>query len=115
MRRRTRPSRNLTDFRSPLLRPVSCEIYVEAGPDGSPVILNSVEIEGQSGVRILSQSEVDETEVLLIYRRWRRDPQNRTRIRWVCLEDLKEKFKFNGYDTDNRQGEAPQDDSGREY
>ena len=80
--------RGLIQFRSPLLRPVSCEIYVENDSDGIPVILSSVEVEGSRGIRILSQSEVDESEVLLMYARFRRNPENWGRIRRVCLEDL---------------------------
>ena len=75
-------------FRSPLLRPVSCEIYVEVDDDGLPEILSSVEVEGSFGNRILSQSEVDETEVLLMYRLFRRRPENQGRIRRVYVEDL---------------------------
>lgn len=76
-------------FRSPLLRPVSCEIYVENGSDGLPEILSSVEVEGSRGFKILSQSEVDETEVLLMYRQFRRRPENQDRIRRVYVEDLR--------------------------
>ncbi len=83
-----RSLRNLTRFRSPLLRPVSCEIYVEVDDDGLPEILSSVEVEGSFGNRILSQSEVDETEVLLMYRLFRRRPENQGRIRRVYVEDL---------------------------
>ena len=64
------------------------EIYVENDSDGIPVILSSVEIEGSRGIRILSQSEVDETEVLLMYRLFRRRPENQGRIRRVYVEDL---------------------------
>ena len=81
--------RNLTRLRSPLLRPVSCEIYVENDSDGIPVILSSVEVEGSRGIRILSQSDVDETEVLLMYARFRRKPENQGRIHRVYLEDLR--------------------------
>lgn len=80
--------RRTTRFRSPLLCPVSCEIYVETDGDGIPEIISSVEIEGSFGVRILSQSEVDETEVLLMYRRFRRRPENQGRIKRVYLDDL---------------------------
>ena len=76
-------------FRSPLLRPASCEIYVETDSDGVPEILSSVEIEGTGENRILSQSEVDKTEVLLMYRRFRRKPENQERIRRVYFEDLR--------------------------
>lgn len=76
-------------FRSPLLRPVFCEIYVENDSDGLPEILSSVEVEGSRGFRILSQSEVDETEVLLMYRQFRRRPENQDRIRRVYVEDLR--------------------------
>lgn len=76
-------------FRSPLLRPVSCEIYVENDSDGLPEILSSVEVEGSRGFKILSQSEVDETEVLLMYRQFRRRPENQDRIRRVYVEDLR--------------------------
>ena len=75
-------------FRSLFGIPVSCEIYVETDDDGLPEILSSVEVEGVGGNRILSQSEVDETEVLLMYARFRRNPENRGRIRRVYLEDL---------------------------
>ena len=85
--------RNLTRLRSPLLRPVSCEIYVENDSDGIPVILSSVEVEGSRGIRILSQSEVDETEVLLMYVRFRRKPENQDRIRRVYLEDLRKPIR----------------------
>lgn len=76
-------------FRSPLLRPVFCEIYVENDSDGLPEILSSVEVEGSRGFKILSQSEVDETEVLLMYRQFRRRPENQDRIRRVYVEDLR--------------------------
>lgn len=76
-----RRSEVLNRLRSPFGVPVGCEISVEVGSDGSPVILSSVEVERSSGVRILSQSEVDEREVLLRYRQWRSDPENRGRIR----------------------------------
>ena len=82
--------RNLTLFRSPLLRPVSCEIYVETDDDGVPEILSSVEVEGCGRNRILSQSEVNETEVLLMYRLFRRRPENQGRILRVYLEDLRD-------------------------
>lgn len=69
--------------------PVSCEIYVETDDDGFPEIHSSVEIEGsRGGNRILSQSEVDETEVLLMYRQYRKKPENQGRILRVYLEDL---------------------------
>ena len=64
------------------------EIYVENDSDGIPVILSSVEVEGSRGNRILSQSEVDETEVLLMYARFRRKRENQGRIRRVYLGDL---------------------------
>ncbi len=95
--------RNLTRFRSPLLRPVSCEIYVEVDDDGLPEILSSVEVEGMGGNRILSQSEVDETEVLLIYRQWRRRPENQGLIRRVYSEDLRPPHTENGHRKDNEQ------------
>lgn len=72
-----RRSEVLTKFRSSLGIPVGCEISL--GTDS--VILSSVEVEGSSGVRILSQVDVDEQEVLLTYRRWRSEPENRGRIR----------------------------------
>ena len=77
-----------TQFLSLFGTPVSCEIYVETDDDGLPEILSSVEIEGSRGNRILSQSEVDETEVLLMYRLFRRRPENQGRILRVYLEDL---------------------------
>lgn len=71
-------------FRSPLGFPVSCEISVEVGRDGLPEILSSVEIEASpSGNRILSQSPLEEVEVLLIYREWRRRPENQGKIRRI--------------------------------
>lgn len=76
----SRRSRLLTLFRSSSGVPVGCEISVEVGSDGSPVILSSVEVEGAKGVRILSQSDVDETDVLLRYRQWRGDSRNQGRI-----------------------------------
>ena len=69
--------------------PVSCEIYVETDDDGSPEIYSSVEIEGSRGEnRIISQTEVDEAEVLLMYRQFRKRPENQGRILRVYLEDL---------------------------
>lgn len=67
-------------FSSLLGIPVSCEIFVEKDEDGVPEILRSVEIEGSRGIRILSQSVSDVDEVLLIYRKWRRRPENQDRI-----------------------------------
>lgn len=110
--------RDLTRFRSPLLRPVSCEIFVELDDDGNPEILSSVEVEGSFGNRILSQSEVDETEVLLMYRRFRRRPENQGRILRVYLEDLTDPSDDNQNnstdDTDIRPRTAHQDDAGGE-
>lgn len=83
------PSMDLTRFRSPFGLPVSCEIYVRTDDDGLPEILSSVEVEGSGGNRILSLTEVDEQEVLLIYRQYRRRPENQNRIRRVYLWDLR--------------------------
>ena len=88
-------------FFSPIGTPVSCEIYVETDDDGLPEILSSVEVEGSRGFRILSQSEVDETEVLLMYRQWRRRPENQGLIRRVYSEDLRD--PFNESSTSERQ------------
>lgn len=111
-------SRDLFGFRSLLLRPVACEIYVKTDDDGLPEILSSVEVEGSGGNRILSQSEVDETEVLLIYRLFRRRPENQGLIRRVYIEDLTDpsddESSTEQDDTDFEQGETHQDDSGRE-
>lgn len=85
------PSMDLTRFRSPFGVPVSCEIYVRINDDGSPEILSSVEIEGSGENRILCQVEVDEQEVLLLYRQYRRRPENQNRIRRVYLWDLRTK------------------------
>lgn len=63
--------------------PVSCEIYVEVDDDGVPEILRSVEIERSRGIKVLSQSALDDDEVLLIYRNWRKRPENQDRIRRV--------------------------------
>ena len=76
--------RRSLSFRSPLGFPVACEISVEVGTDGLPEILSSVEIEtSPSGNRILSQSPVEEVEVLLIYRDWRRRSENQGKIRRI--------------------------------
>ena len=111
-------SRDLFGFRSLLLCPVACEIYVKTDDDGLPEILSSVEVEGSGGNRILSQSEVDETEVLLMYRLFRRRPENQGRIRRVYIEDLTDpsddESSTEQDDTDFEQGETHQDDSGRE-
>ena len=78
--------------------PVSCEIYVEVDEDGIPEIQRSVEIEGSRGIRILSQSVIDEEEVLMIYRNWRRRPENQDRIRRVEAPIVNRKFKIQGYE-----------------
>lgn len=98
-----RRSRRRNLFFSPIGTPVSCEIYVETDDDGLPEILSSVEVEGMGGNRILSQSEVDETEVLLIYRQWRRRPENQGLIRRVYSEDLRPPHRENGHRKDNEQ------------
>ena len=63
--------------------PVSCEIYVEVDEDGIPEILRSVEIERSRGFMVLSQSVIDNDEVLLMYRNWRRRPENESKIHRV--------------------------------
>ena len=91
-------SRRSLCFRSPLGFPVSCEISVEVSPDGVPVILSSVEIESSpSENKILCQSPVEEVEVLLIYREWRRRSENQYRIR--RLDTDTEFLNFQRYGT----------------
>lgn len=72
--------RNRTQFRSLMGLPVSCEVYVELNSAGVPEISHSIEVEGSSGFKMMSQTCSDETEVLTIYRNWRRDPNNRSKI-----------------------------------
>ena len=69
--------------RDDLGRPVSCQIFAEADEDGVPEILRSVEIVGAEGTIVLSQSPIDEEEVLLIYKNWRSRPENQDLIRRV--------------------------------
>lgn len=70
-------------LRSSLGLPVFCEIFSEPDEDGLPRILGALEIEGPHGFRILSQEEVDEDEVLMLYREWRRRPENRGKVRRI--------------------------------
>ena len=70
-------------IRDDLGRPVACQIFAEADEDGVPEILRSVEIVGAEGTIVLSQSPIDEEEVLLIYKNWRSRPENQDLIRRV--------------------------------
>ena len=64
--------------------PVSVEVQAEVDQDGLPEILGSVEIEGGRGFRVLSQTEVSQEDVRLIYRAWRRT--NRESIKTIYYE-----------------------------
>lgn len=81
-----------SQFRTSVGVPVSCEIKVGQDDIGNPVILTSVEVEGSSGNLILSQSPVDEVEVLTKYGRWRQAPENRNRIHRVGVGDIREQY-----------------------
>lgn len=67
------------------------EIYVELDSNGCPEILHSIEIDGGTGIQILSQTYVDDGSIGLIYQRWREDIENQDKIHRID-RDISDSF-----------------------